>query len=78
MWLSAWIHLETYFASFIYYLQYNVCDINSWYTYYDKMSDQEVTRWQHNRIYPQPINLCKYKNDLIYHLQISIYITIFK
>ena len=23
------------------------------------MSNREPTRWQHNRIYPQPISLCK-------------------
>ena len=42
------------------------------------MSVQEVTRWQHNRIYPQPVSLCEYKNDLNCHLQLSIYITILK
>ena len=36
------------------------------------MSDREPTRWQHNRIYPHPINPCVYTYDSIYHLQISI------
>ena len=39
---------------------------------FSTMSDREVTSWQHNRIYPQPISLCEYKNDLICYLQISI------
>ena len=26
-------------------------------------SDQEPTRWQHNRIYPNPINPCVYTYD---------------
>ena len=37
-----------------------------------RMSDREVTRWQHNRIY------CEYKNDLICHLQIFIQIKILR
>ena len=36
------------------------------------MSDREVTRWQHNRIYPQTIGLCEYKNDLICHIDYDI------
>ena len=36
------------------------------------MSDREPTRWQHNRIYPHPIDPCVYTYDLICHLQISI------
>ena len=36
------------------------------------MSDREPTRWQHNRIYPHPINPCVYTYDSICHLQISI------
>ena len=36
------------------------------------MSDQEPTRWQHNRIYPYPTNPCGYTYDSICHLQISI------
>ena len=36
------------------------------------MSDREVTRGQHNRIYSQPISLCECTNDLILHRQISI------
>ena len=36
------------------------------------MSDREPTRWQHNRIYPHPINTCVYTYDSICHLQISI------
>ena len=27
------------------------------------MSDREPTRWQHNRIYPHPINPCVYTYD---------------
>ena len=27
------------------------------------MSDREPTRWQHNRIYPHPINPCMYTYD---------------
>ena len=44
------------------------------YLYYGYMimSDREPTRWQHNRIYPYPINLCVYTYDSICHLQISI------
>ena len=42
------------------------------------MSDQEVTRWQHNRIYHQPISLCELTIDLTCHLQISKYIKILK
>ena len=34
------------------------------------MSDREPTRWEHNRIYPHPINPCEYTYDLICHLQI--------
>ena len=33
------------------------------------MSDREPTRWQHNRIYPHPINPCVYTNDSICHFQ---------
>ena len=40
------------------------------------MSDRQPTRWQHNRIYPHPINPCMYTYDSICHLQISIKITI--
>ena len=29
----------------------------------DGMSDREPTRWQHNRIYPHPINPCVYTYD---------------
>ena len=29
----------------------------------DIMSDREPTRWQHNRIYPHPINPCVYTYD---------------
>ena len=36
------------------------------------MSDREPTRWQHDRIYPHPINPCEYTYDSIGHLQISI------
>ena len=36
------------------------------------MSDGEVTRWQHNRTYPQPIHHFEYTEDLICNLQISI------
>ena len=36
------------------------------------MSDREPTRWQHNRIYPHPINPYVYTYDSICHLQISI------
>ena len=36
------------------------------------MSDRETTRWQHNRIYPYPINPCVYTYDSICNLQISI------
>ena len=35
----------------------------------DLMSDREPTRWQHNRIYPQPINPCVYTYDSICHLK---------
>ena len=31
------------------------------------MSDREPTRWQHNRIYPHPINPCLYTYDSICH-----------
>ena len=48
------------------------------YESHGPMNDREVTRWQHNRIYPQPISLCEYTNDLIFHLQIFIWITIVK
>ena len=30
------------------------------------MSDREPTRWQHNRIYPHPINPCVYTYDSIH------------
>ena len=46
----------------------NTCPINK----VTVMSDREPTRWQHNRIYPYPINPCVYTYDLICHLQISI------
>ena len=36
------------------------------------MSDQEPTRWQHNRIYPYPTNPYVYTYNWICHLQISI------
>ena len=38
----------------------------------ESMSDREPTRWQHNRIYPHPINPCVYTYNSICHLQISI------
>ena len=31
--------------------------------YWKTMSDREPTRWQHNRIYPHPINPCVYTYD---------------
>ena len=36
------------------------------------MSDREPTRWQHNRIYPHPVNSCVYTYDSICYLQISL------
>ena len=33
----------------------------------EAMSDREPTRWQHNRIYPRPINPCVYTYDSICH-----------
>ena len=41
------------------------------------MSNQEVTRWQHDGMYLQPANTTKshfkYTNDLIFYIPISIY-----
>ena len=33
------------------------------YMFISLMSDREPTRWQHNRIYPHPINPCMYIYD---------------
>ena len=35
----------------------------SFLTLINAMSDREPTRWQHNRIYPHPINPCVYTYD---------------
>ena len=57
---------------------YTLDTMNSYKIIFNVMSDREPTRWQHNRIYPHPINPCVYTYDSICHLQISIYITILK
>ena len=36
------------------------------------MSNREPTRWQHNRLYPYPINPCVYTYDLICNLQFQL------